>query len=250
MKSRLLVAVCGLSFLSGHALTGASGISATLIPDQIHPGDVFRLEVTRSSPEYAEFELDIPYIGHLHLLGTEASPITLKEGRYIQKESWIFQADMSGEILLEEIKVRIISGMDEESITLPPMRLLVTSYPYPTSDQDASPMELEFPGDKESSGFFGVYLFIIFVLAAAGIFLVARRKRVQSGSQSKDVRLLDKAIADLEKGLLNPDSLCLFYENNSETFSTQLRFEIEQAIFAHRGDPERLANMLRREVSQ
>jgi len=148
-----------------HATQWASGtpaISAQLFPNEIQPGDIFRLQVSRVSGDFAVFELDVPLYEHLHLLGREKTPVAIRNGRYEQKETWIFQADMSGEIALEGIQVNLISGTAEESIPLPTLKLLVI--PYPVPDKETAPLELDMLRPQEISGHSRTYFFITFLL--------------------------------------------------------------------------------------
>ena len=245
MKSRLSVVLTGLWVLCAHM---ACGISATLVPEQIHPGDIFRLEVVRSDTEFAEFDLDIPQFENLHLLGIEESPLVLRDGQYIQKESWIFQADVSGEIDLSGITARVVYGSTEETVGLPQLKLSVI--PYAASDTDSAPIDWSTLHEEQPSGPKWVYALILLLVAGTATYLVLRHNRQVSSSEPVGTTLWDTAIADLEKGLLNPDSLHLLYERNGQFLSQPLRNAIEQAIYANRGDASKLADAIRKEASR
>ena len=249
MRKWLPVVAFGLSTLWSVGSTENSGISAALIPNEIYPGDVFRLEVVRENEEFAEFKLEVPQIDRLHLLGTEESPVELVNGFYLQKESWIFQADSSGEIMLENLAVVIVHSDPEIRISLPKMKLSIL--PYQSADTDNTPLPMGSLSQIEDSPNFGVYFFITLIAIIPVVYILFRyrKKRAQHTEDIPDT-LLAEVLTELENGNLNSDPLHCLLDAEKNAFSDDLKKEIELAIYANRGDPQNLAESLKKEVSR
>lgn len=237
----LILAACQLAVAQEAALT------TTITPSEIRPGDVFRLEVTRSSTQYAGFQLDMPVVNRLYLIATEQSPVEYVAGRYVQSESWIFQADASGDITIDQARVTLSSGEGEKQVALPPMK--ITVLPYPQADTDPVPLDWDAP-EEESSGLRRNLIYLTSVLLTAALLVAAsRRKRKKSAAEHAEPDLLGEALVDLDAGHLNADSLHRLYADRADGLPDELKSAIEQAIYAKRGNAGKLAQALRRELA-
>ena len=239
------VGICLLLLACTSAGAREAELKTTVVPAEILPGDVFRLEVSRSSEDYAEFQLDIPTIERLYLLATEKSPVEYRDGRYHQSETWIFQADASGEIRIEEATVKLISGQGESSVVLPP--LAVTVLPYPETDTDPAPLDWE-SIETGSSGLLKNVILLTGLLLSSILYAAAGRRKKADASVADQPDLLGNALADLDAGKLNAVSLYKLHESGIEGISAQLNEQIELALYANRGHAGDLAACLRKEL--
>lgn len=247
MRKWLPVVAFGLSTLWTVGSTVDSGISAALVPNEIHPGDIFRLEVVRENEEFAEFKLEVPQIDRLHLLGTEESPVELVNGSYLQKESWVFQVDSSGDLILENLSVVIVHSDPESRIPLPKMKLSVI--PYQSGDSDNTPLPMGSLSQSEDSSKLGIYFFITLIAIIPVIYILFRyRKKMAQHSEDISNTLLAEVLTELENGNLNSAQLHWLLDAEKHTLSDDLKKEIELAIYANRGDPQNLAESLKKEV--
>ncbi len=247
MRKWIPVVAFGLSTLWTVGSTGDSGITATLVPNEIHPGDMFRLEVVRQNEEFAVFKLEVPPIDRLHLLGTEKSPVELVDGSYLQKESWIFQPDSSGDITMENLSVVFVHSDPEVRIFLPELKLSVI--PYPSADSDNSPLPMASLPKSKNSSKFGVYFFITLIAIIPLLYIYFRYRRNRAiQTESISDTLLTEVLAELEKGNINSDQLHWLLDAEKNSLSEDLKKEIELAIYANRGDPQILADSLKKEV--
>ncbi len=222
------------------------GLTVDLVPSEAHPGDIIRMVVSRTGEDYAEFQLDVPLIERLHLIATEQSPITYQDGHYTQSETWIFQADSSGDIPLDDVRVRLRSGKGETETRLPPM--VISVVPYADNDGDPQPLDWEEP-ETEPTGRLKLIVTVLGILLA-GLLHAAwdyrRKHRPKPEAAQPDLRA--EALSALDRGCLNADAVHRLYASSKADMSAELKLQIEEAIYANRGDPNALATSIRKEL--
>ncbi len=226
----------------------SSGISATLVPDKVKPGDVFELRVVMDRAEYGRFSLDIPAQPHLHRIAVEVVPVSFSDGRYRQSEKWLLQADSSGNFTVKDGKVLLETGGTLVTVPLPELKLVVT--PYTETDSSTEPAGLpEDPALLERVGRWWPWLLVPII--AISLIVVIRKKRTQiPRGEELDDNLLALAASELEQGNASSPVLGKLIHDESSGLSEEAREKLVELFYAGRGDPQALASLLRKEAAR
>jgi hypothetical protein len=229
------------------AAAGDHGVTAHFVPEQVRPGEVFELRVEMKRADYGRFALTVPPHGSLHRVAVESEPVKLEDGFYRQRESWMLQADRSGEIVVEGVAVVMKTGSGEVPVVLPPLRMEVL--PWRRVDTSTEPVGFPEPAadlEAERNAWWWLVPLVVCV-GLCGWWLRRPPGGVTSGDSGAEASL-EEALDDLEGGVLCSVALeRLVIERGSE-WSPVLREAAEEAVYAARGDAGELAALLRREV--
>ena len=239
-----------ISMLSVIGAAGADpGVTARLVPEQVRPGDVFELRVEMTRADYGRFELRVPPHGSLHRVAVESEPVRLEDGRYRQRESWMLQADRSGEIVIDGAVVVLKTGSGEVPVVLPPLRVEVM--PWGAPDKSAAPVAFPKRVKGEESKVMTWWWLVPFV---ASVCLFAWwLRRPLSGAADRDPgggASLEEALADLDAGSLRSLALEQLMFERGDGWPRELREAAAQAVYAGRGDAAEVADLLRKEAGK
>lgn len=232
---------------SMQAAQDGSGISATLVPNSVSPGDIVELRIEMNRAEYAEFKLDIPAQPHLHRIAVESVPVSFVDGRFIQSEKWLLQADASGTYTIEGGKVLLESGGLVNEFALPGLQLAVI--PYPEPDNNTDPVGL--PEDKVASPeTLNPKLWVALLAVGCALVVIAMRHRrnktesVELGSSG----LLFHIAAELEAGTLSSHVLERLIHENDVDLPAELREQLVQYVYGGKGDKQFIIEELKKEA--
>lgn len=228
------------------------GVTARFVPEQVRPGDVFELRVEMTRAEYGRFELQVPPHGSLHRVAVESEPVKLEDGRYRQRESWMLQADRSGEIVIEGAAVVMKTASGEEAVELPPLRVEVM--PWGVADKSAAPVGWPVPNRDFSEWprtHKGVLLLVLglvmFVLVA---WFIGRKLNTKPKFLTPGMPLETFALEELDAGVLRSAALERLLLEKGDAWSAELREVVSGAVYAGRGEAGEVAIRLRKEVGQ
>lgn len=189
-----------LGFLSA-GLRAEDGITAEIVPSQVRPGDLFELRVVMERSEYGRFDLVVPGNGHLHRVAVEKVPVRLEDGLYRQSETWLLQADSSGEFVIDKGIAMLETKAGIAEVELGPLRVEVQA--YAGSDESSEP--LEFPEAKSfpvmGKQWGGLVAAIIVVSSLAFWMLRSKRNGVveqMTGKPEMDLALGRLAIGQVD----------------------------------------------------
>ncbi|MEX0322444.1 MAG: hypothetical protein AB3N63_09825 [Puniceicoccaceae bacterium] len=250
MLVRIVQFICFSCFgILAFGETGSSGISATLVPDEVKPGDVFELRVEMDRAEYAKFSLDIPAQQHMHRIAVETVPVTFTEGRYRQSEKWLLQADASGSYVIKGGKVLLETGGDTLSVPLPELELVVI--PYENADENPDPAELpEEIIDRSSRVSYWFWVGSLLVSISIFVMLMRRHSNKSVAGDTVENSLLFLIADELEQSKEPPIVLEKLIHDKEVGISEDLRERLIRYIYSGSGDPKLLAEELRKEAAQ
>ncbi len=235
---------------TGAVVAAGHGVTARFLPEQVRPGEVFELRVEMKRAEYGSFELKVSPHGSLHRVAVESEPVKLEGGFYRQRESWMLQADRSGEIVIENVSVILSTGSGEEAVALPPLRMEVL--PWASADKDVKPVGWPAPKPVDLPATrMGLVLVVLgLILFAVVAWLIGRRLNTKPKFRTDGMPLETLALNELDAGVLRSAALERLLLEKGRDWSAELREVVSQAVYAGRGDPRKVAERLRREVGQ
>ncbi|MFC7336814.1 hypothetical protein ACFQY0_06475 [Haloferula chungangensis] len=234
MKVALMVSVIFGCLLA--VAQAGSGMAVEVVPSTVKPGELFELRVTMEREEFGRFELKIPGHDHLHRVAVEEVPVRLEDGRYRQQETWLLQADSSGEFVIDGGLALLETHEGIEEVKLEPIRVEVL--PFATVDESSEP--LEFPEEIDEVAEGGQVAWIIGgVLMALGCWwwmLKSNRTGVVEEVAGKSE--MDLSPENLERLLDERD------------WSDEARQALSEVVYGGGKDVERVMEILRKEEAR
>ncbi|TWU40319.1 hypothetical protein Q31b_36670 [Novipirellula aureliae] len=239
--------------VSGVSVSGVSvsGVSVRFDPARVQPGDVCALIVEMDRETFGGFELHVPSHPNLHLVSIERFPVSLKDGRYQQRQCWWLQPLASGTVVISDVQVELTDSNGTETIALPSVTLDVV--PLESMDLSDAPEPLPPAVDDHDATSLGIRYLTVFLtglllLVAAALY----RKRPRTSMASGDVQwdpMVD-AVEQLQSGSVPLHLLEQILAHRGGDLSPQLRCEIEQSVYGKRREPAVLLDLLREETMQ
>ncbi|MEP4079901.1 hypothetical protein [Haloferula sp.] len=243
MRGFLIAVLIGL--LAG-VLQAQDGVRAEVIPSQVQPGDLFELKVSMERPEYAKFELQVPGHDHLHRVDVESIPVRLEDGFYRQQETWLLQADSSGEFLIEGATLVLDTGKGVEELTLPAMKVEVL--PYSEIDKTSEPLELP-EAAAENAADTSIGWIVGGVLLALGCWWwMLKSNRTGVVDQVAEKSEVDLALDRLAKGQLDQKDLEQLMVGRK--WSDEAGEALAEVVYGGASDHGRLVAILRKEAGK
>jgi hypothetical protein len=242
----VLVLCAGYVGLAGQA---GNEISATFVPDEVKPGDIFELRVEMDRAGYARFSLEIPVQPHLHRIAVEAVPVSFSEGRYRQAEKWLLQADSSGEYIIKDAQVVLDSKGSSEVVSLPELRLTVVPYGEVDSSNEPSGF-IEGESILETSRPNWLIGLVVVVIVAGSILVMQNQKKRRASEAEEASNLLSLAAVELEERNLGSPVLEKLIHEPDCPLPEALREQLVRAVYSGNGDFSQLAADLRKEAAR
>ncbi len=215
------------------------------------PGDIIRLEASRVAPEMATFELKIPAQDKLHLVAHQREPVDFHNGKYRQKDVWIFQTMAAGIIQLDGIKAIIRQGAAESVESLSSLSFEVLTYDLATPPSDAPeplPTSTEL---SPTSNLVAALTALVAIVLIGGIIWWIRRGKMQplkEVSPASQRAKLQDILADLQYGDIPVDQMEQLLADPETTVSPPTRAAMEQAVYGSGLSKDSLLTLIEQEV--
>jgi hypothetical protein len=232
-----------LGFLIG-GLCAEDGISAEIVPSQVRPGDLFELRVVMERSEYGRFDLMVPAHGHLHRVAVEKVPVRLEDGLYRQSETWLLQADSSGEFVIEKGAAMLETKAGTVEVKLDPLRVEVEA--YAGIDESSEPLELPEVKSIPSTGKQWAGSVAAIIVLSSLVFWMLKSKRTGVANQVTGKPEVDLALGRLTNGQVDEkdfERLML-----GRQWSAESRQAMAEVVYGGRSIDNGLVERLRKEV--
>lgn len=237
-------------WLSANCLSAGpeSGVVAEIFPEQVRPGDLIELRVEMDRGDYAQFELQVPAHDKLHRVAVESVPVRHDGDRYRQRESWLLQADSSGEIVIDGATVTLETGQGSVTVKLPPLQVEVL--PYARQDEDPQPVGFPAAEGTGTDRWAPRWWWIAPVLALGlgFVFWSTRSKSPAPEAGDRHASPLEAVLEELEAGRVDSPALGRLMEAQAADWPPELREAVAEAVYSERLEVGRLAALLREEV--
>ncbi|MGB6221930.1 MAG: hypothetical protein WBG04_12925 [Haloferula sp.] len=216
------------------------------MPAQVQPGDLFELRVVMERSAYGRFELKVPGHERLHRVAVEKVPVRLEDGVYRQQETWLLQADSSGELVIDGVIALLEKEQEFEEVKLPSLRVEVLPY----AAKDASDEPLEFPEAEAMGSDLAYGLWIIGgVLLALGCWWWISRSNttgvLETASGASRIGLEWEALLAGK-----PDRRSLERLMVERKWSAESHQELSEVVYGGRPISDSLVERLRKEVGR
>jgi len=185
----------------------------------------------------------------LHLVSIEQVPVSLKDGRYQQRQRLLFQPLASGSVVISDLQVELSDSSGTETVALPPVTLSVV--PFESIDLSDAPEPLPPAVDQRDEALFETryltgFLTGLLLLVVTVLYPMRQRPSIENGNAKGDLML--DIVEQLQSGSVPTNLLEQILAERGGDLSPQLRCKIEQSVYANRCEPAVLCDLLRRET--